>query len=75
MCGKLTALDWECDVIEYREVSQWMLVSNWLAVRLERHGEVIVKDVLGLGPIWGKGTTGALADQHVIGQISQERML
>lgn len=42
---------------EQHEVYEHWIVSGWLAGKLEEHGEVVVKDFLGL-TIWGRGTTG-----------------
>lgn len=44
--------DYEVEPLEH-----W-LVSNWLADRLEEHGETIVRDFYGLEAIWCRCTSG-----------------
>lgn len=54
-----------------REAYEHWVVSDWLADKLEAHGEMIIKDFLGL-TIWGRATTGqAILLDHVISVICE----
>lgn len=60
---------------DYRpEVFEHWVVSTWLADRLRAHGETVIDDLMGLGPIWGRTTTGqSIALDGVICDIYDER--
>jgi hypothetical protein len=52
------------------EAYEHWVVSNWLADKLEAEGEMIIRDFMGIGAIWGRSTTGqAIAMDYVIGKI------
>lgn len=52
-----------------REVYEHWIVSDWLANRLEEHGERVLRDFFGL-TVWGRTCTGqAIALDSVIGAI------
>ena len=61
---------------DYRqEVFDHWLVSNRLARLLVKHGEKVVKEFLGLGPIWCRTATGqVVAMDSVIEDIYNEVM-
>lgn len=61
------------DADEYaREIYEHWIVSDWLARRLEAHGERVSYDFAGL-TVWGRTTTGqAIACDHVIEEIARE---
>lgn len=55
-----------------REIFEHWIVSDWLADKLEKRGESIARDVLGL-IIWGRSTTGqAIYGDHIIEEITRE---
>lgn len=64
------------DADDYRqEVFEYWLVSNRLAILLVNHGEKVVKELLGLGPIWCRTVTGqAVSMDSVIEDIYNEVM-
>ena len=54
------------------EVFEHWIVSNWLANRLDEHGEKVDRDFAGLA-IWARTTTGqGIASDFVIQQIAEE---
>lgn len=56
----------------WREVFEHWIVSDWLANRLEEHGERVLRDFFGL-TVWGRTCTGqAISLDGVIGQIYAE---
>lgn len=63
----------DIDLSEYRrEVFEHWIVSDWLANRLEEHGERVLRDFFGL-TVWGRTCTGqAISLDGVIGQIYAE---
>lgn len=70
--------DWEaaCQLSEVdpyqREVYEHWIVTDWLADKLEAHGEKVDKDFAGMC-IWARTTTGqAIAADHVIEAITAE---
>lgn len=60
----------DIDPSDYRrEVFEHWIVSDWLANRLEEHGELVLRDLFGL-TVWGRTCTGqAIALDSVIGAI------
>jgi hypothetical protein len=67
------AVDWQglCEeegIDPYeREVFEAWVVSDYLAQKLESLGERVVWSVCGLGPVWGRTTTGqAISMDYVI---------
>lgn len=55
---------------EVNEAYEWYFVSNYLANKLEQHGEMVIK---GWHNIWGRGCSGqAIYLDGVIGQIAEE---
>ncbi len=57
---------------EVEPLEHW-LVSNWLADRLEEHGETIVRDFYGLEAIWCRCCSGqAIYCDYVIQEIYRE---
>ena len=55
-----------------REVYEHWIVSDWLANRLEEHGELVLRDFFGL-TVWGRTCSGqAISLDGVIGQIFDE---
>jgi len=76
-----TAEDWQelcedegIDADDYRpDVYEHWLVSNWLAGKLENHGEKVIDAILGVGPVWCRTSTGqAIKLDGVIGEIAEE---
>lgn len=76
-----TADSWEAlcdeqdiDADDYRrEVFEHWVISRWLADRLRARGETVAEDLMGLGPIWGRTTTGqSVAMDEVICDIYDE---
>ena len=65
-------LSWSLD--DYRsEVFEHWIVSSWLAKKLQKHGETVVEDVLGIDYIWCRTTTGqAIYCDYVIQKIYPE---
>lgn len=56
----------------YTEIYEYWIVSDYLAEKLERHGEVIEKDFYGL-TIWGRTCTGqSITMDSVIQKIFKE---
>ena len=56
---------------EYRDPYEWWIVSDWLARRLAKHDEVLIRE--GNRCIWGRCTTGqAIKLDWVINQIWKE---
>ena len=53
----MEACGWDASDFAYQKVYEHWIVSDWLAIRLEKHGEVIERDFYGL-TIWGRGATG-----------------
>ena len=43
---------------EPAEPYEWWAVDSWFAERLEDRGCVVLDDVFGVGPVWGRETTG-----------------
>ena len=69
---------WEeaCDLYDIepiqREVYEHWIVSDWIANRLEEHGELVLRDFFGL-TVWGRTCSGqAIALDGVIGEIFDE---
>jgi hypothetical protein len=55
-----------------REVFEHWLVSDWLADKLEAHGEKVDRDFAGM-TVWARTTTGqAIYADYVIEQIATE---
>ena len=55
-----------------REVFEHWIVSDWLADRLEEHGERVLRDFFGL-TVWGRICSGqSIACDYVIGAIYDE---
>lgn len=64
-----------CDDIEYKEPLEFWIVSNWLADKLEQHGECVDKDLKGLC-VWGRCTSGqSISIDSVIIEIAKEVIL
>ena len=65
-------LSWSLD--DYRsDVFEHWIVSSWLAKKLQKHGETVVEDVLGIDYIWCRTTTGqAIHCDYVIQKIYPE---
>lgn len=63
----------DIDASEYRrDIFEHWIVSDWLANRLEEHGERVLRDFFGL-TVWGRAGTGqAIALDYVIGAIYDE---
>lgn len=56
--------------VETNEAYEWHFVSNYLANKLEQHGEMVIK---GWHNVWGRGSSGqAIYLDGVIGQIAEE---
>ena len=56
------------------EAYEHWIVSDWLADKLEAHGEMVIRDFMGL-TIWGRTCSGqAIACDWVIQQIYSEMM-
>lgn len=54
------------------EALEFWIISDWLADKLQNHGELITKDFYGLC-IWGRTTSGqAISSDCVIQQIAEE---
>lgn len=67
-------MEFNIDVYEYApEVFEHWIVSGYLAERLQAHGEKVIEDILGVGPIWCRTCTGqAILLDHVISEICEE---
>lgn len=67
------ALCWDKDIEPYQwEVYEHWIVSDWLADKLEAHGEKVDRDFAGL-TVWARTTTGqAIAMDSVIERIHAE---
>lgn len=64
--------DMECiDTDDYRpETFEYWLVSWWLAEELAKRGERVTEDLMGIGPIWSRTTTGqSISIDEVIVEI------
>lgn len=58
---------------EQREVYEHWIVTRWLANKLEEKGEVVGRDICGIGAIWGRTTTGQMISMDwVIGEIHKD---
>lgn len=56
------------------EAYEHWIVSDWLATKLEEHGEMVIRDFMGL-TIWGRPTTGqAIYIDCVISEIALETL-
>lgn len=64
---------YDIDTSEYtREVYEHWLVTDWMADKLEQHGEMVIRDFMGL-TIWGRTCTGqAIYMDGVICRIYDE---
>jgi len=76
-----TAEDWQelcedegIDANDYRpDVYEHWLVSNWLAGKLENHGEKVIRDFFGFNAVWCRTTTGQMISMDsVIWKIAEE---
>lgn len=63
----------DIDVDDYApEIFEHLIVTDWLADKLENHGEKVLKDFFGM-TIWCRPTTGqAILLDHVISEICAE---
>ncbi|MGL5942356.1 MAG: hypothetical protein ACRC2S_18670 [Waterburya sp.] len=59
---------------DYRqEIFEHWIVNSWLGKKLQKQGETVVKDVLGIDYIWGRTTTGqAIWCDYIIQTIYNE---
>jgi hypothetical protein len=58
---------------ERNEVYEHWIVTRWFADKLEEKGEVVGRDICGIGAIWGRTTTGqAISMDWVIQQIHKD---
>jgi len=58
---------------ERDEVYEHWLITDWLADKLEARGEVVGRDICGLGAVWGRCTTGqSICMDGVIQQIYKD---
>lgn len=62
---------WNEEDMYYNEPYEWWIVSDWLAERLAKHNEVLIRE--GNRCIWGRCTTGqAIQLDWVMKQIWKE---
>ena len=61
------------DAYEYApEILEHWIVSDWLAARLEEHGERVLRDFFGM-TVWGRTTSGqAILLDYIISEIAAE---
>lgn len=72
-CHNVLDLDCDFEPTEYAEVFEHWLVSDWLADKLEEHGETVTRDFVGGLTIWSRCTTGqAIALDAAIRDIAQD---
>lgn len=75
---ELDANDWR-ELAEYLDIEPYhnealehWIVSDWLADRLEQHGEMVIRDFKGL-TIWGRTTSGqAISMDYIIQKIADQ---